>query len=541
METITFDPKTGSRSYIFRISLLILLLTDFLSAFGIPREADRPNVVFILGDDMRLDHFGFIRGKVLTPHLDRLAAVGFHFSHTYMPSAACTPSRFSCLTGRFASRCNSPSFKNSHTPEGVYGVNWNTNLHYEPDYLPNRMKEAGYVTGIVGKWHNGSSEAFQNWKKALRENDDPSDPSVAAKIAQMDQAASEYLHGMGFDFAEGIVMGNYSDHPVEALRYHNQEVLTRHAVEFIRQNSNRPFFLYLPTTLMHGPSPWQSLNADPRKCFAGLLDQPVDIQPSRSDVIARARATGIPDYLIPATWLDDGIGVILDTLRSLGIDSSTMVIFVNDHGIEGGKGSCYEGGVRVSSMVYWPGRIEPGSSDALVANLDLYPTICEACGIGFDSSRHDGQSLWPLIRREKEALRDHIYCEWGYSRAIVTRDWKYLAFRLPPSKDLSYKQKVGKACRQAEQNELNGTDIPIIMPSVPIAHSGVHGGYGTEQTQAMVHYPHYYDTDQLYYLPEDPGEQENLAYLAGYHDILENMKLLLCHWVEELPGGFGEF
>ncbi len=502
-------------------------------------ENRRPNVIFILGDDMKLDHFGFINGQALTPHLDRLAREGFFFSRTYVPSAACTPTRFSCLTGRFGSRCQSPDFIHSATPEGVYRVEWNTDLLHEPDILSRTLQEAGYKTGIVGKWHNGSPPGFGRTKQTIDYEADPADPEVAGKLEQLHRLMQQQMKELGFDYADGLVSGNYHDNPLKALAYHNQEDITQKAVEFIRQYRETPFFLYIPTTLMHGPSPWKSLNSSPLTTWTGLLDKPIDIQPSRESVIERGRAAGIEESHIGATWLDDGIGVILRTLKELGLEKNTMVVFMDDQGMDGGKASCYEGGVRVPSMIWWPGKIKPGSSEALVANIDLYPTICEACSVMIDTSNHDGTSLWPILKGEEEKVRDHIYCEWSYSRAIVTDRWKYLAFRIPPSRS-DPEERLEFLMRYAEsKNKRHEPYSP--RPDEPLSHMGYYGGQGTERNQAMKHYPHYYDPDQLYYLPDDPGEQVNLAGNPEYAEKLDQMKGILSEWVEKMPGTFGEF
>src|SRR4030042_496776 len=327
-------------------SIVVLLPAIFLlpciSSCSEKVDKRPPNIVFIVGDDMSLNHFGFINGKALTPNLDRLAREGMYFSRTYIPAAACTPARFSCLTGRYASRCKSPDFINSSTPEGVYAVEWNTPLSYEPDILSRVMKEAGYITGITGKWHNGISDEFLEIWRSFNYSDDPADQEVAAKLKRAEAALQQYLYSLGFDYAEGVIYDNFGAHPIGALRFHNQEVITKSALNFIHQNKDKLFFLYMPATLMHGPPSFQSLNADPRKTFSGLLDEPIDIQPSRENVILRAKAAGIEDNRIGATWLDDGIGVVIKILEELGLSKNTMIIFINDQGVDGGKASCYK-------------------------------------------------------------------------------------------------------------------------------------------------------------------------------------------------------
>ncbi len=528
-------------NHLLQLSAGLLLMAAQLTQCSEKRqETDPPNVIVIMGDDMRWHDFGFIRGRALTPNLDRLAGEGFYFSRTYVPSAACTPTRFCTLTGRQASRCQDPGFRSSATPEGMYPVVWNTNLGHEPDILPRVMKEAGYVTGMAGKWHNGTSDEFNRIRRSIPRDGDPADPEIRENLDEMNRAMQEHLYQLGFDYAEAIVYQNYPDHPLKALHYHNQEVITRAAVDFIRSNREKPFFFYMPTTLMHGPSPWKSLHADPGKHYGGLLDEPLDIQPSREEVIARGREAGIDEGIIPATWLDDGIGKVLSTLEELGLEENTIVIFMNDQGHDGGKGSCYEGGIRVPSIVHWPGTIEPGTSDALVSNMDLYPTILEACGIAYSRDNHDGESLWPILKREKEQVRDHLYCEWSHTRAIVTEDWKYLAFRLPPSQIPSEAERKRITRGHAESVAKRGFSYEP-MPHGPLSHTAVPGGSPIERYQGIAHYPHYFDSDQLYHLEADSLEQVNLAGDPEYSGKLKELQSLLSRWVEELPGSFAEF
>lgn len=536
---------TMKRGFSGLILLLVFGVFFLFSAYSCKpaEEADdkRPNVILILGDDMSSDDFGFINGKALTPNLDRMAREGMLFRRTYVPSAACTPTRFSCLTGRFGSRCQSPGFVQSATEEGVYAVVWNTDLSSEPDILSRTMKDAGYKTGITGKWHNGTSRESNRLRRMLNYEDDPSDPRIDSILKAMDRANIAHLQNLGFDYVKGLVNSNYGAHPLKALRYHNQEEITMAAVNFIRQNKDQPFFLYMPTTLMHGPDPRKSLDADPRATFSGLLDKPIEIQPSREDVIRRAKEAGIEGSRAGATWLDDGIGMVLKTLEELELDKNTLVIFMDDQGMDGGKGSCYEGGVRVPSIYYWPGRIKPGSSEAMIANIDIYPTICEACGIKPEPGKQDGLSIWPLIDGEKERVRDHMFCEWGYTRAMVTADYKYLAFRLPPSKQMTQEEKVAWSEREKKRREDIHSSPFEPKPDEPLSHMGFPGGQLTERGNGLKNHPHYYEKDQLYDLKNDPGEQVNLADDPAYAEKMQEMKALLSEWVDRMPGTFGEF
>jgi arylsulfatase A-like enzyme len=423
-------------------------------------------------------------------------------------------------------------------------VQWNTDLGAQPTNLPKSLQAAGYATGMVGKWHNG---APPGWAKDVRNkippDGDPAEPAVARVLRDGQERLGEWLTGHGFDYAASANLGNFGAHPCRALRHHNQEWITQGALDFIDRNRERPFYLYMATTLLHGPNPLASLEADPRITHGGLLDEPIDVQPSRQSVLARARAAGVPERLAPATWLDDGIGAVLGKLDELGLAEDTIVFYFNDHGVEGGKGSCYEGGVRTPTFVRWKGVIEPGRSDALIQNIDFAPTILDVCGTDPPAQMElDGVSLMPLLAGDRAELHDSLFFEIGHTRAVCTSKWKYLAFRIPPSKQMTPEEKL-RVSRRYAANKMAREDKQFeIMADAPLSHMGFPGGQGTERGNAVKTYArHYYDADQLYDLENDPGERSNLASDPAHRATLHEMKALLTRHLAGVPGTFAEF
>ena len=506
---------------------------------GVRRK--RPNIVFIITDDQHLSTFGFLGGKVLTPTIDRLAAQGVYFSRGYVSTSVCTPSRFSCLTGRYASRCQHPNFKNNISAEGQTRITWNTHILDGMPNLPKALQKAGYVTGAVGKWHLGGPSL-----KRIPLESDPSDPRIAKILKDNQAQLCKHVRKQGFDYAASMHLQNLKNNPCRVLGRHNIEWTVKSALDFIEQNKDRPFYLYMATTLLHGPNPLESLKSAPRITEAGLLKEPLKVQPSRESVLRRVKAAGLPERAAPATWLDDGIGAVLNKLGELGLDKDTIIFYFNDHGVEGGKGSLYEGGVRTPTIIHWKDTIKPHRCDELVQNIDFAPTILDACGIDPPKAMTlDGLSLMPLLTGRKQKIHDSLFFEIGHTRAVCTKRWKYLAFRIPPSEYKSKKERLrmleSYRDRRQARDELEKSFT--LDPDARTTHLGMlPGGVGTERGNALTHYKkHYYDPDQLYDLENDPKEQDNLADKPAYKEILEEMKTLLRKHLADLPGTFAEF
>jgi len=501
----------------------------------------RPNIVFIITDDQHLSSFGFLGGEVLTPNIDRLAAEGVYFSRAYASTSVCTPSRFSCLTGQYASRCRHPNFANDISAEGQTRVTWNTHILEGAPNLPKVLQRSGYVTGAVGKWHLGGPNP-----KQIPLESDPSDSKVARILAANQAQLCEHVRKQGFDYAASIHLQNLKNNPCRALGQHNVEWTVKGALDFIQRSKDRPFYLYMATTLLHGPDPLVSLKSDPRITEAGLLKEPLKVQPSRQSVLDRVRAAGLPERAAPATWLDDGIGTVLRKLDQLGLAENTVVFYFNDHGTEGGKGSLYEGGVRTPAIIRWKGLIKPRRCDELVQNIDFAPIILDACGIEAPQDMIlDGLSLMPLLTGAKKRLRDSLYFEIGHTRAVCTKRWKYLAFRIPPSEHKSKKERLRMLENyQSRKQKLDALEKSFVPdPDARMTHLGMlPGGVDTERGNALKRYArHYYDADQLYDLENDPAEQNNLALDPAYEQKLGEMKALLREYLARLPGSFAEF
>jgi arylsulfatase A-like enzyme len=420
-------------------------------------------------------------------------------------------------------------------------VTWNTHIFEGAPNLPKVLQQRGYVTGAVGKWHLGGPNP-----KPIPLESDPTDPKIARILADNQARLCEHVRKQGFDYAASMHLQNLKNNPCRALGQHNIEWTVKGALDFIDQNKDRPFYLYMATTLLHGPNPLDSLKSDPRITEAGLLKAPLKVQPSRQSVLRRVRAASLPERAAPATWLDDGVGAVLKKLDDLGLAEGTVVFYFNDHGVEGGKGSLYEGGVRTPTIIRWKGAIKPRRCDELIQNVDFAPTILDVCGIETpEGMLLDGLSVMPLLTSGKKKLHDSLYFEIGHTRAVCTKKWKYLAFRIPPSQYKSKKERLrileNYKSRKQEKDALEKSFK--LDPDARSTHLGmIPGGSGTERGNALKHYgKHYYDADQLYDLESDPGEQNNLAGNPAYKEELQQMKALLRKHLAGLPGTFAEF
>ncbi|MGC6456268.1 MAG: sulfatase [Coraliomargaritaceae bacterium] len=529
-----------------------------LITFSIVLEARKPNVVVIYTDDQPMDSFGFIRGKAHTPNIDKLAREGVYFSNAYATSSVCSPSRYSALTGQYASRCPTNNFKESTSEEGVTKVLWNMGMSDDQWNFPRVMQANGYKTGMVGKWHVGSSGKHGRRKSVP--GTDPSDPAVKEVLEYNQKFSCRDIAEFGFDYVGAAYHGNPNDDPnlvKTGCNVHAPEWQTKHALEFIDKYKEEPFVLYYATTLLHVPNCTEDLlNKDPRLTPLGMQDEAIEgILPPREDVVRRAREAGVPEgrlgKLLAATWLDDVVGAVQDKLKDLGLDENTLIIFFNDNSTDDrGKGSCYQGGAHVPMMVHLPGVVLPGERSELVGNIDIAPTIFDFCGVTPpEEMLLDGASLMPLCRDEVTEWRDSMYLEIGLTRAVVSDDgFKYLAFRVPESYTNRPKEEIMEEHRQvlAEIHRKFPWTQKIwgVEENPRYMHMGMGaGGHAMERFQLMENPPfldHYFDPDQLFDLNRDPRETINLANNPEYQVKLQQMQKSLRTLLADVPGTFAD-
>lgn len=544
------------KQHLFRVRRLLTLASMILvcQTFLVAAEAPlRPNVIFIVLDDAGRDQFNYLpegrdehgRPRNLTPHLDRLAAEGVIFDQQYVSTSICTPSRFSCLTGRYASRARDVSPENKRWDEGQIRVGWNTHIYPEDVTLPKLLQQSGYATGMVGKNH----VIFHKHRHEIPRKADPADPRVARMLRENYQGAIGAIRRCGFDYAASIYQHNLPGLACAALEVHNVDWIARGAVDFIESYHDRPFFLYMCFTTPHGPFHNRASKANPRATPAGLLEEPLRLLPGRDTLPARLKEAGLDEKAADMLWMDDALGAVMDRLESRGVDDNTIVFVFNDHGVEAGKGSCYQGGVWTQGLVWAKSRFPGGRRlETRVSNIDFAPTILDVCGALPRREEHpmDGRSFRDLLEGEEETpLHDSLYFEIGCSRAVLKGQWKYLAVRFPNeirNMPRERRQAIVDKYVARRDGALEKDARPFVGVDKPFGHIGdMPGGRGSEQPAIRFYGKHYHDADQLYDLSTDPDEQNNLAGDPKYAEILSMMKKELRRLLMQVPGGFGEF
>ncbi len=409
-------------------SVLSGLTASQLSACGHSRRR-RPNIIFIMADDLGYGDLGcYGQEKVHTPHIDRLAAEGMRFTDHYAGSTVCAPSRCSLMTG----------FHTGHTyirgnkavqPEGQHPI------PAESVTVARLLREAGYVTGAAGKWGLGPPGS----------EGDPINQGFDWFYGYNCQREAHFYYPEHlWENDSRIVLEGNLDGGRETFSH---DLIAEKTLEFIRRNSDHPFFLYVPFTIPHAEIvvPEDSL-AEYRGTFP---ETPYIGSHYGSHETPRAAFAGM------VTRMDRDVGRIRTLLEKLGIAGDTLIIFTSDNGphLEGGhdprffgssgplrgfKRDLYEGGIRVPMVAWWPGTITAGTESAHVSAFwDFLPTACELAGIE-PPAETDGISYLPeLLGRGGQSEHDHLYWEFheqGRKQAVRMGEWKgvRLNVRLDP-------------------------------------------------------------------------------------------------------------
>jgi|TARA_B110000902_G_scaffold267086_1_gene358109 arylsulfatase A len=492
-----------NKTFVVGVMFLALLKTNDANADNNQFEVlndkqNKPNIVIFYIDDLGYGDVGSYGAiGVETPSIDKLAAKGVRFTDAHSSASTCTPSRYSLLTGEHGFRINADIL-----PGDAPAL-----IRPGKATLPAMLKKAGYQTAVVGKWHLGLGNGNVNWNidvspgpldigfdysfllpatgdrvpSVYLENTkvvnlNPNDPITVsyegkigsrptgterpdlARIAADKQHSETIINGVsriGFMGGGESALWVDEDFP---------DIFTSKAIDFIRASKNKPFFLFHSYHDIHVPRL-------PNPRFKG-----------KSKMGARG------DAIVQMDWM---VGKIVSEIEQLGLSDNTLIIFTSDNGpvltdgyddyamellgehkpwgpFRGGKYSAFEAGTRVPTIVYWPGKVRPGVSDALLSQIDIYASLAKLVGVhlkekeAIDSAEHLASFLG-----EEEVAREELIEESFATNSLRFNQWKYIA-------------------------PVKSTDVALFLK-----HKNIEGGFAT--------------VPQLYDLNKDYGERNNLA------------------------------
>ncbi len=505
-------------------------------------EPEKPNIIFFIADDMYPEMFNCLpegQGKNLTPNLDRLAAEGTLMTNQYVASPVSTPSRYNCLTGRFASRATNEEFlRNTQSQEGQTVIHWNSSITENDKTLPHYLKELGYQTGMVGKNHVievDSLHFFADYRA------DPNDPEIKKQVEYNYNRTISAILKNGFDYARGIYHNNPNFIGLGKLAVQNMDWIAAAGLDFIDKNHDDPFFLYFATTIPHQPAePERSWNASPLITAMGFLEEAPEVLPARQTLPERIKEAGLEGNnkeLI--LWLDDALGALLNKLKEYNILDNTIIFFFNDHG-QKAKGTLYQDGVRSPSIIWKKGGFRCGNVGHLkIQNIDFAPTILEFAGADNPNGKFDGKSFKSILDGEDIHSDRSLFFELGYARAIIKGDFKYYAVRYPGfATNMTPEQRAEKLEAYNETRRFRQMKIVNEDPLAPFSHFSIVPGGEQAENESYGKKPAYFEPDQLYHISKDPDELDNLVNDPEYQEKLEELRKELQLYLDDLPGKF---
>ncbi len=378
----------------------------------------RPNIIFILIDDMGWRDTGcYGSGFYETPEIDKLARQGMLFTDAYAAAPVCSPTRASILSGKYPARVGVTNWIGGGAKGKLIDAPYTRQLPLEEKSLAKALKEKGYSTWHVGKWHLGEKQFYPD-----RHGFDVNIGGCA-----WGHPHNGYFSPYGIENLEDGPEGEYLT-----------DRMTDEAIKLIESNKEKPFFLNLWYYTVHAPiqakeSVIQKYRE--KRAESGLEEETefeigefFPCEHNNHTRIKRRIVQSDPVYAAMVEILDKNIGRLMKSLKDSGQEENTMVVFTSDNGglssagssptcnspLSEGKGWMYEGGVREPLIVRWPGVVEPGSvCNTPVTSPDFYPTVLEAAGLPLIPGQHtDGQSMMPLLKGDGQFDREAIF--WHY-------------------------------------------------------------------------------------------------------------------------------
>lgn len=394
---------------------------------------EQPNIVMFLIDDLGARDLGCFGSTFYeTPNLDRLAREGMLFNNAHATCPVCSPTRASLMSGKYPARVGITQFIGGSSKARLLDVPYLHYLPLEEKSIASSLRDGGYQTWHVGKWHLGDQDFW------------PQNHGFDVNIGgcHAGHPYQGFFSPWGLDNLEEGEEGDYLT-----------DRLTDDAIELIKGRDEKPFFLNFSHYAVHTPiqAPAELVKKYEDKAKRLGLDKVQAILPGKPNPrcpddswrIQRRIIQSDPTYAAMMENLDTSIGRVLEALEGEGLTDNTIVCFTSDNGglstsegsptcnlpLAEGKGWNYEGGTRVCQIIRWPGVIEPGSvSEEVVQTCDFYPTFLEAAGLPLMPDQHvDGISMMPILKQEGDLGRDAIY--WHYPHYSNQGGWPAASLR----------------------------------------------------------------------------------------------------------------
>ena len=382
------------KSYLF--CLLVLISVVASGAAEPAKPPARPNIVFILADDLGWSDLGCYGSTFYeTPHLDQLAAKGMRFTDAYAACSVCSPTRASILAGKYPARLHLTDWlpgRPDRPDQKLKRPVIVDHLPLEEVTLAGALREGGYQTGFIGKWHLGGPDFF------------PEKQGFDLNVAGCTRGSPpSYFSPYRIPTLPDGPKGEYLT-----------DRLTDEALKFLAGAGGKPFLLYLSHYAVHNPQQAKAELVAKYQAKAARLLPPAGPEFLAEGKQQTRQIQNQPVYAAMVESVDESVGRIMQKLAELGIEGNTIVVFTSDNGglstaegaptsnlpLRGGKGWHYEGGVREPLIVHWPGVTQPGSTcRAPMISTDYYPTFLEMAGLPLRPRQHvDGASLVPLLK-----------------------------------------------------------------------------------------------------------------------------------------------
>ncbi|MDO8772509.1 MAG: sulfatase-like hydrolase/transferase [Burkholderiaceae bacterium] len=378
-------------------------------------STQRPNIIFIVADDLGFADLGCYGGRParfgeVSPVLDQLAANGIKFTQGYSNSPVCSPTRFALMTARYQYRLRGAAEEPINSKS-----RGSTTLGLPPEHptLPSLLKKSGYNTALMGKWHLGYPPTFGPLRSGYDEFFGP----MSGGVDYFTHCSSNGSHDLWFGEEERAEEGYLTD------------LITDRAIDYVQRmaadaQADTPFFLSLHYTAPHWP--WETRDDE-------ALAQEI------KNNLFHLHGGNIHTYHRMIHHMDEGIGKLLDSLKTLGLVDNTLVVFTSDNGGErfsdnwplvGGKMDLTEGGIRVPWIAHWPAAIAPGGvSTQACMTMDWSATMLDAAGVPSDDAYPlDGVSLLPALHKPGQTFPRPLHWRMNHrgQRALRDGDWKYL-------------------------------------------------------------------------------------------------------------------